>query len=120
MRSAIKSESCRSSPAAAAASAAALRPPGIEHLPFHALCQLFDALERVHWKELKGGSGVGRNARYDHLLSSFFRRCDQHGGDPHPLFVLLVPDADLERRFDVKETALVNLLVKGFALQKTR
>lgn len=107
--------------------AAAAAPVGIEHLPFFTLCTLFDKLEQSKWvKRVPGGgrpasaSGPGRMERCSRLLSRFFDHCAQLGGDPFPLFALLVPDADLERVFDCKETTLVALLTTAFGIKNTR
>ena len=119
-----------SSSAAAAPASSSARPLGVGALPFHAICTLFDKIERTRWEKRgaaakcqskrAGGGGVGRNDRCSKLLSAFFDHCAHLGGDPHGLLILLLPDADLDRRFDCKETTLVQLLLKGFGINKTR
>jgi hypothetical protein len=95
-------------------------------LPFHTLCLLLEKLERSKWAPLRHGGGAprrsapGRMERCAKTLDLFFNRCASLGGDPLPLLVLMLPDADLERRFDCKETTLVKLLLKGFGLARTQ
>lgn len=112
--------------AVAAAVRPSQRPLGVGALPFHTLCLLLEKLERSKWAPLRPGGGAprrsapGRMERCAKTLDAFFNRCASLGGDPLPLLVLMLPDADLERRFDCKETTLVKLLLKGFGLARTR